>query len=237
MLFFYVRHGDPIYSPDSLTPLGHEQARAVAKRFTAHGLDRIYASSSNRAQLTAKPSCDLLKKKMEILDWANEGFVWQEFTVTLENGQRTWGFYDPRMLELFRSGEMRALGDLWHTHPAIPKSFGEGMARIDREVDEFFLSLGYKHDRENARYEPVAPTNERVALFAHQGFSMAFFSSMLDIPYPVFSTHFDIGHTGMSVIEFEPRGNFVYPKVLQHANDGHLYREGILTGYHNRIKF
>ena len=98
MLFFYVRHGDPIYNPDSLTPLGHEQARAVAKRFTAHGLDRIYASSSNRAQLTAQPTCDLLKKQMEILDWANEGLVWQEFTVTLESGRRTWGFYDPKML-------------------------------------------------------------------------------------------------------------------------------------------
>ena len=111
------------------------------------------------------------------------------------------------------------------------------MARVDREVDAFFLSLGYKHDRENARYEPVAPTNERVALFAHQGFSMAFFSSMLDIPYPIFSTHFDITVTGMSVIQFEQRGDYVYPQVLQHSNDAHLYREGLLNGYHNRIKF
>ena len=33
MLFFYVRHGDPIYDPDSLTPLGHRQAEAVAKSY------------------------------------------------------------------------------------------------------------------------------------------------------------------------------------------------------------
>ena len=32
MIFFYVRHGDPIYNPDSLTPLGERQAEAVAKR-------------------------------------------------------------------------------------------------------------------------------------------------------------------------------------------------------------
>ena len=30
MLFYYVRHGDPIYTPDSLTELGHRQAEAVA---------------------------------------------------------------------------------------------------------------------------------------------------------------------------------------------------------------
>ena len=75
------------------------------------------------------------------------------------------------------------------------------------------------------------------ALFAHQGFSMSFFSSMLDIPYPLFSTHFDIGHTGMCVVNFEEQDGYVYPRVLQYANDSHLYREGILTGYHNQIRF
>ena len=33
MLLFIVRHGDPIYNPDSLTPKGHLQAQALAKRF------------------------------------------------------------------------------------------------------------------------------------------------------------------------------------------------------------
>ena len=49
MLLFYIRHGDPIYDPDSLTPLGLRQAEAVAKRLSLYGLDEIYASSSNRA--------------------------------------------------------------------------------------------------------------------------------------------------------------------------------------------
>ena len=29
MLFFYIRHGEPIYDPDSLTTLGHAQANAL----------------------------------------------------------------------------------------------------------------------------------------------------------------------------------------------------------------
>ena len=32
MLLFYLRHGDPIYSPDSLTPLGQRQAEALGRR-------------------------------------------------------------------------------------------------------------------------------------------------------------------------------------------------------------
>ena len=111
------------------------------------------------------------------------------------------------------------------------------MERVNAAVDAFFLELGYRHDRENARYEVVTPNHDRVALFAHQGFGMSFFSSMLDIPYPMFCTHFDFSHSSMSVINFEPRGKYVYPHVLQTANDSHLYRDGILTGYHNSIKF
>mgnify|MGYP002514795605 CR=1 FL=1 len=71
MLFYYIRHGDPIYDPDSLTSLGERQAEAIAKRLAIYGLDRIYASSSNRAILTAKPTCELLKKDMDYVEKGN----------------------------------------------------------------------------------------------------------------------------------------------------------------------
>ena len=65
MIFYYVRHGDPIYDPDSLTPLGKRQAEAVAKRLSVYGLDEIYASTSNRAILTATPTAEILKKEIK----------------------------------------------------------------------------------------------------------------------------------------------------------------------------
>ena len=33
MKLYLVRHGDPIYNPDSLTPLGERQAEAVSKSY------------------------------------------------------------------------------------------------------------------------------------------------------------------------------------------------------------
>ena len=54
MILFYVRHGDPIYNPDQLTPLGHRQAESVAKRLALFGVDEIYASTSTRAMQTAQ---------------------------------------------------------------------------------------------------------------------------------------------------------------------------------------
>ncbi len=241
MLFYYIRHGEPLGVPDySLTPLGREQAKALAKRLCLFGIDRVFASPTLRTMQTAQPICDLLGKEITPCDWADEGIVWNEFTVPHPKYEHTWAFYDPKYLEIFSSPEVRALGERWYEHPELAGlNFKAGVERVNAAVDEFFLSLGFRHDRENARYEVVGEhlNRDRVALFAHQGFGMSFFSSMLDIPYPMFCTHFDFSHSSMSVINFEPRGKYVYPHVLQTANDSHLYREGIITGYHNSIKF
>ena len=241
MIFYYIRHGEPLGVPDySLTPLGREQAKALAKRLCLFGIDRVFASPTLRTMQTAQPICDLLGKEITPCDWADEGIVWNEFTVPHPKYEHTWAFFDPKYLEIFSSPEVRALGERWYEHPELAGlNFKAGVERINAAVDEFFLSLGFRHDRENARYEVVGEhlNRDRVALFAHQGFGMSFFSSMLDIPYPMFCTHFDFSHSSMSVINFEPRGKYVYPHVLQTANDSHLYREGIITGYHNSIKF
>ena len=237
MIFYLIRHGDPIYDPDSLTPLGHQQAEALSKRLALYGLDEIYASSSIRAQMTAKPTCDALGKEMKILDWANEGYAMRDFGAYRENGEYTWSFFIPKMIEAFHSPEMYALGQEWYKHPCCAGlRMEEGIKRIHREVDELFLSLGYKHDRTKGGFEVLKPNPKRVALMAHQGFGLAFLSSVLDIPYPLVCTRFDLGHSSVSVIQFrDDDGDFIYPKALQLSNDSHLYKEGIMTGYNNQV--
>ena len=238
MILYLVRHGDPIYDPDSLTPLGEAQANALAKRFALYGLDEIYASTSNRAQLTAKPTCALLKKDMRLLDWANEGHAWSDFTVPQADGSLTWSFYDPATKEKFRTDEVRNLGKLWYTHPTFSNRFDNGVRRVDTCADEFLESLGYRHDRARNRYEALQGNEKRVALFAHQGFGLAFLSSVMDIPYPVFTTSFDLSHSSITAIVFESERDsaVTYPKILQLSNDSHLYKEGILTGYNNGLR-
>ena len=237
MLFFYIRHADPIYSPDSLTKQGELQASALAKRLALYGIDKIYASTSNRAQMTARPTADLLNKEVELLDFAKEGYAWGEFTIEIEPGKRQWFFQNQGVKELFHSDEVIALGEEWYKHPGFAScSSKSGLDRIGTASDELFESLGYRH-LGNGRYQVVNKTDERIALFAHQGFGLAFLSHVLGIPYPMFASHFDIGHSGMTVIEFRDDGGYSYPKVLTLSNDAHLLREGLPTKYNNRIYF
>ena len=239
MILFYVRHGDPIYNPDSLTPLGHRQAEAVAKRLALYGVDRIFASTSNRAMQTAQPTCEILKKDMTTLDFANESHAFADFSVELEPGKRTWVFSEPKMRAILASAEVRNMGDRWTEHPLLAEfHFEKGVQRVQRETDAFIASLGYERVPGTGSYRAVAPNDDRVALFAHQGFGMSFLSAVLGISYPMMSMHFDMSHTGMTAIHFrEEADGFARPCVMTLSNDSHLYREGLPTKYGNQYYF
>lgn len=243
MLFFYIRHGDPIYNPDSLTPLGERQAEAVGKRLAMFGIDEIYSSTSERAKLTAKPLCELLKKDLSTLDFANEGHAWRELTCYSKAREcQTWIFFAPELKEAFHTPEMIALGHRWYEHPVFStdeyrgNNYAEGIARIQDGADSFFESLGYKRVGDG-KYKVINDTDKRVALFAHQGFGLAFLSCVLGIPYPHFTTHFDICTSGMTVIEFKEENGYAYPRVLMHSSDSHIYKEGLPTRYNGRAPF
>jgi probable phosphoglycerate mutase len=237
MILYYIRHGDPIYDPDSLTELGHKQAKALVARTTLYGLDEIYCSTSNRAKLTAQPTCEALGKEMILLDWANEGYAFAEMSIPKPDGSKMWMFQSEECRKKMNAPEVKARGAKWYEDPYFPQTCGAGVQRVDKEVDNFLLSLGYKHNRETGEYELLGKKNEkRVALFAHQGFGMLFLSSLLDIPYNIFSTHFDMSTSAVTAILFGEDGETTFPTVLQLSNDSHLFKADLMTGYHNCIK-
>ncbi len=241
MLFYYIRHGDPIYNPDSLTELGQKQAEAVAKRLSLFGIDKVFASTSQRAIQTATPTSHLTKKEITQLDFCNESHAWEYFTCKNENGVVTWPFYNNRLKKAFVSPECKALGYNWYDHPEFAEDrdrFKKGVEFINKNVDELMLSLGYEHNREQGYYKSLREHNhDRVALFAHQGMGSAFLSSLLNIPYSQYCANYDMCHTGMTVIEFTEGDGVVIPRVLQHSNDSHLYKEGLPLQYNYGYRF
>ncbi len=237
MLLYVIRHGDPDYPNNTLTPQGFKQADALAKRLSVFGLDEIYTSSLPRAYLTARPTAEALGIEPVMCDWAKEDHAWYYFTVPYGDPPMTWSFFTAKYNRLFNLPEVLALGRNWASSPLFEDcKFKEGVEVIQKSVDDFLLGLGYKHDPANGVYTPVNHNDKRVALFCHQGFGIAFLSMLLDIPYPLYASHFDIGHSGMTVVEFSVNSEgLVIPKTLQHSNDSHLYKEGLPTKYQNFI--
>src|SRR5688572_26201527 len=72
MRLFIVRHADPDYPNNTITPAGHLEARALAERFKKLGLDRIYASPLGRAVHTMQYTADALNMTGSIEEWTAE---------------------------------------------------------------------------------------------------------------------------------------------------------------------
>ena len=113
MLLYIIRHGDPIYSPDTLTPKGHAQAAALAKRLAVNGLDQIYCSPNGRARETAQPTCDLLGLTAHIEEWTSEDPAWNDFSTTMPDKHQGWAFHIQNT-ELRKKENIHRSYDDWH---------------------------------------------------------------------------------------------------------------------------
>lgn len=239
MLLFYVRHGEPVYSPNGLTPLGKKQAKAVCKRLAKFNINQIFCSTSQRAIDTAMPLSKKLNLPVNLLDFSNEEYIYNAVALQTEKGKKC--FFDmEKYRTLFADKQVTSLVNDWHTHKDFKfLNFDKTINRVDKALDEFFILLGYYHDRQKGVFIANRQNDDNVAFFAHHGFGMSFLSSVLDIPYNYVANRFDIAHSGLTVIEFKPEenSNIVIPKMLTLSNDAHLYKEKLPTKYNGKVVF
>lgn len=233
MLLYYIRHGDPIYDPDSLTPLGEEQAEAVAHRLALFGVDEVYSSPSNRAIMTAKHTCDLLGKQVHILDFLNEN-VLDGMKIPRTDRSPTWVWSDPEYAFVLAQRSVREMGDRWYEHPELAQfHFDKTLAPIHEGIDTFLSSCGYEHDRDKGVYRVTGNHCEKkIAVFAHECMGKIFMSHVLDIPFPYYAAHFEMHTSALSVIRFGSHKyaegeQAVRAQVLSLSNDAHLYKDGV----------
>lgn len=240
MLLFYVRHGDPTYNPDELTPLGRRQAEAIGRRLATFGVDKIFSSTSTRAMQTADPLCEIMKMEKTTMEFCHESLAYHEVKVKHNETEWRWVCDEPTLRPLLASAEVVALGKQWYEHPALAEyrdRFKQCMDRVGDGIDKFIAELGYEHVPGENIYRVTRHNDDRVALFAHAGVGRVIISHMLDIPYPQFALRSDMSHTGMTVIEFRDEGGWCLPRLLTYSADGHLYHDGMPTAYNNHLRF
>jgi broad specificity phosphatase PhoE len=233
MLLYIIRHGDPIYSPDTLTEKGKLQAKALAKRLAVHSLDKIYSSPLGRAKETAQPTCDLLGLNYIIEEWTSEGLAWKDFSKVMPDGKRRWSFHI--QTTLIKNNETINVTTNWYELNCFKDTNSKaGYERIQRCSDEFLGRHGY--EREGAVYRITRPNDDRIAVFCHQGFGVTWISHLLGIPPHIFWTSFDITHSGVSIFHFENyEDGYTTPKCLVLSDISHIYKDDLPLQYNNKI--
>lgn len=221
MLLYIVRHGDPDYTTDSLTPRGVLQAESAAKRLAQAGIDRIFTSPMGRARQTAEPLCHLLNKEYTVEDWSHE----INARIQLPNGEE-------RQLHAVANTTFRANG-LWQlsgenavNHPVFDgTAVADEVHRIEREGNAFLERLGYKE--EDGNYRILQPSDENIALFCHGNFARVWLSSLLKLPLHMMLASFGYNHTGVTILEFRNSSSgLTAPRCLVYADCSHLYAHG-----------
>jgi len=196
MKLILIRHGDPDYANDSLTPLGHEQAEQLAQALDAIRLDAIYASPMGRAQLTAGYTARLKGMSIATLAWLRE--------LNGNYGASLWA-WNLSGGETFRSGHSFTVEN-WPDH--VP--YGPHMLPVASEFwgsfDGFLATLGYPRDGRG--YRTPSHDDRTIALFCHAGAILTLLSHLLHIPLPVAYAQFACDPTSRTTLRFEAAGGF-----------------------------
>jgi len=212
MMLYIVRHGDPDYEHNTITPHGHKEAAALAQWFRDIPLDEIYTSPLGRAINTAAYTCDVKGLAPSVLPWTEESMDYMERISPLH----PFGY---------RMSEEHGITDIEDSYPAR----ADTIARLIRESDAFFAEKGYV--REGAHYRVTAHNEQHIAIFCHGGFGTALTAHLLGLPPALgFQSMF---MTTSSVTTFEWSDPFkdgiTRPRMLRFGEITHLDRQGLTS--------
>jgi len=233
MLLYIIRHGDPDYKTDTLTPRGRLQAEAVAERMRRSGIDRVFCSPMGRARETAEPTCRLLGLTPTIEEWTHE--IGDERLTTYPDGvSKSISALPPTVLR--GNGNENLTYEQSFDCTGIDETrMKEARDYIEREGNAFLERLGYK--KEGEVWRVLRPNEERVALFCHIGFCRTWLSSLLHLPLHLTWADFVLTHTGVTVLYFKNyESGFTAPRCLSFSDISHLYLSGLDTKCDNGIE-
>lgn len=223
MKLFIIRHADPDYPNKTITPDGHLEAQALAKRMVKLGLDRIYCSPRGRALHTMQYTADALNMKATILDWTQEldslsfkavspwyiDVAWEIPGEVLLN-QKTL----PSHHDWYTQSDLKAL------------NAKEVFEDLIQHSDEFLKTLGL--ERQGTRYQIVRPNVEKVAVFCHGGFGVTWLAHLLQIPLTIMWAGFWLAPASVTTILFDKRSpEWATPRCIGLGDTSHLYEAGL----------
>ena len=219
MRLILVRHGEPDYGRNCLTPLGRRQALAAAERLLNEGISAVYSSPMGRALETARHTADALGLSVETLPFMHELHWGGIDGAPLPFEGHPWDAAD----EMARTGWDMTRTD-WASHPLFTRNLVTAeAAHVGEKTDEWLRGLGYA--REGTAYRCLRSGGEKrtVALFCHGGSSTAMLSRIFSLPFPYLCAAVHLDFTGIFIVRFPRReGGVSLPVAELCGDDRHI---------------
>ena len=216
MRIIFVRHGEPDYALDCLTPLGRRQAAAAAKRLREEGVEAIFSSPYGRAMETAgAASKELGIPDIRVLEFMHELHWGSTDGEPLFADGHPWDIVD----ELVRQRWDLTRID-WAEHPWFARNLvTQGAELVARETDAWLKELGYVREGTGYRCTRQDGAQHTVALFCHGGSSTAALARIFSLPFPYLCGALHQPFTSLTIVRLGRRPDELSLPVLELAGD------------------
>lgn len=222
MRILIIRHGDPDYEHDTLTPKGWHEAELLAERICKIDIKDFYVSPLGRAKDTA--SCTLKKSGRTATEcqWLREFApailrpdVTDKRTIAWDWLPTDW----TKEEEFYRH-------DLWMHNPVME----EGQVQKEYEwvtanLDKLLAEHGYV--RENNIYRVEKSNRDTIAFFCHFGLECVLLSHFMNVSPMILWHHTAAAPTSVTTLYTEERreGKALF-RISSFGDISHLYAAG-----------
>ncbi|MCM1023331.1 MAG: histidine phosphatase family protein [Prevotella sp.] len=222
MKLLIIRHGDPDYSIDSLTPKGWREAEILAERIAPLDVADYYVSPLGRARDTASLTLKKAGREAEVMPWLREFNVEITDPVTGYVRGIPWDMIP---------GEWTAVPeyyskDEWYGLPIMRSgSMSEKLAEVWDGLDGILAAHGYV--RENNVYRAEKPNEDTLVFFCHFGVQCVMLGHLLGISPMVLWHGLMTAPTAVTTLcTEERREGTAYFRASAIGDISHLYTAG-----------
>jgi len=240
-----IRHGDPDYGHDCLTPAGKEEARLLARWLEQQDVTAIFSSPLGRAKETADITAAKKAMDVTVLPWLREfpaKLRYWETEALKEACPCPWAtsFFDrERVMWDILPSYWTADPDFYHptnwrrTEPCAHSDMTEVYDRVTGEFDAFLAACGYL--REGNLYRAERPNHHTLALFCHFGVEGVLLSHLMGVsPFILWHSLMAAPSSVTTVNTEERRQGVAVFRVSAFGDTSHLALGGRTPGFPGR---
>ena len=175
MKILLIRHADPDYEADSLTPQGWKEARLLAERISAMDLCKFYVSPLGRAKDTASLTLQKMQRQAQECLWLRE-FAPLIRRPDQQKPSIVWDWLPQDWTAVKAFYEK----DAWmHQEAMVQGEVAAEYQWVTKSLDQVLAEHGYV--RENHYYRAARSNMDTIAFFCHFGLECVLLSHLLGV--------------------------------------------------------